>query len=173
MTKIVNVRVNDLVAKEFKEVCEKIGRTQSDVLNEAVFKTIFDFNQKNNQYSIDYMRENKEVFNIFIQKLKDVDEKGFFKGVFTSVDELINQLKKHEEQLSCLAVSCGDSYTEFFDTECMDEETESDLDAIQSLDLGRYELRIHMRLRPFVDELEGDKFTEWNALEIFDTYANE
>ena len=168
MTKMLNVRVNDLVAKEFKEVCDKIGRTQSDVLSEAVFKTIFNFNNHSNQYSIDYMRENRDVFTIFIQKLKDVDEKGYFKGVYTNIDELIAQLKKYDDQLSCLAVSCGDGYTEFFDTDCMDEDTDSDLDAIQSLDLGRYELRIHMRLRPFVDELEGDEFTEWNALEIVD-----
>ena len=45
MTKMLNVRINDSIAKEFKDVCEKMGRTQSDVLTEVIFQTVFEFNK--------------------------------------------------------------------------------------------------------------------------------
>lgn len=164
MTKMLNVRINDGIAKEFKEVCEKMGRTQSDVLTEVIFKTVFDFNENSLQFSIEYMRYNQQSFTTFIQKLKDADKEGLFEGVYNNIDELLDQLKKYKDDLSALAISCGDGYTEYFDSDCMEEETDSDIDAIQTLDLGSKKLRIHMRFKPF----EEDSLSEWKALEIVD-----
>lgn len=164
MTKMLNVRINDSIAKEFKDVCEKMGRTQSDVLTEVIFQTVFEFNKNSSQFSIEYMRCDQQSFTTFIQELKDADKEGLFEGVYKNVDELLEQLKKNEDNLSALAISCGDGYTEYFDTDCMDEETDSDIDAIQTLDLGDKKLRIHMRLKPF----EEDSLSEWKALEIVD-----
>lgn len=164
MTKMLNVRINDSIAKEFKEVCEKMGRTQSDVLTEVVFKTVFEFNENSPQFSIEYMRYNQQSFTTFIQKLKDADKKGLFEGVYNGIDELLKQLKTYEDDLSALAISCGDGYTEYFDADCMDGETDSDIDAIQRLYLGNQELRIHMRFKPF----EEESLSEWKSLEIVD-----
>lgn len=163
MNKLLNVRINEETAEEFKKICEEMGKTQTEVLMNVIYQTIYDHETYMNCYSIEYMRTNKEAFHVFIQILKDADDKKLFKGVYKNIDQFLYDLKGYEKDFSCLAISCGgDSYTEYFDADCMDEETDSDIDAIQTLDLGNKELRIHMRFRPF----EEDTLTEWNALEI-------
>lgn len=83
-TSLVNARFKSEFVDEFKQACKALGIKQSDAIKEAMNQTIEKAKamENNNMYSTTKLSTDESYFNQFIQKLKDYDDFGKFKGYF-------------------------------------------------------------------------------------------
>lgn len=81
---IISARFQNDFANEFKQACKSLCISQADVIRDAMNQTIEKAKamENNNMYSTTKLSTDESYFNQFIQKLKDYDDFGKFKGYF-------------------------------------------------------------------------------------------